>query len=92
MRTNPPGEDIEEGEGKKPMVVGEPGGLEGDRDERESADGPVNVKKKGKTNSLLDLYPGEQRQPDSQDAGRLPECFAMNKGTFRGHGCLSSFL
>lgn len=28
MRTNPPGEDREEGEGKKPMVVGEPGGLE----------------------------------------------------------------
>lgn len=26
MRTNPPGEDREEG--KKPMVVGEPGGLE----------------------------------------------------------------
>lgn len=38
MRTNPPGEDIEEGEGKKPMVVGEPGGLERERDKRESAD------------------------------------------------------
>lgn len=28
MRTNPPGEGREEGEGKKPRVVGEPGGLE----------------------------------------------------------------
>lgn len=27
MRTNPPGEEREEGEGKKPTVVGEPGGL-----------------------------------------------------------------
>lgn len=34
MRTNPPGEDREEGEGKKPRVVGEPGGLE--RDKRET--------------------------------------------------------
>lgn len=28
MRTNPPGEVRDEGEGKNPMVVGEPGGLE----------------------------------------------------------------
>lgn len=28
MRTNPPGEERDEGEGKKPTVVGEPGGLE----------------------------------------------------------------
>lgn len=28
MRTKPPGEESEEGEGKKPMAVGEPGGLE----------------------------------------------------------------
>lgn len=27
MRTNPPGVDREEGEGKNPTVVGEPGGL-----------------------------------------------------------------
>lgn len=31
MRTNPPGEEREEGEGKKPKVVGEPGGLEKER-------------------------------------------------------------
>lgn len=31
MRTNPPGEEREEGEGKKPTVVGEPGGLERDK-------------------------------------------------------------
>lgn len=30
MRINPPGEEREEGEGKKPRVVGEPGGLEED--------------------------------------------------------------
>lgn len=42
MRTNPPGEDIEEGEGKKPMVVGEPGGLEGERETSEKAQtGPL---------------------------------------------------
>lgn len=29
MRTNPPGVDREEGEGKNPTVVGEPGGLKG---------------------------------------------------------------
>lgn len=28
MRTNPPGGVREEGEGKKPTVVGEPGGLQ----------------------------------------------------------------
>lgn len=37
MRTNPPGEDREEGEGKKPMVVGEPGGLERERETGEKA-------------------------------------------------------
>ena len=36
MRTNPPGEEMEEGEGKKPTVVGDPGGLE--KDGREGAD------------------------------------------------------
>lgn len=36
MRTNPPGEDREEGEGKKPTVVGEPGGLEGKKKKNRS--------------------------------------------------------
>lgn len=31
MRINPPGVDSDEGEGKNPTVVGEPGGLEKDR-------------------------------------------------------------
>ena len=34
MRTNPPGDEREEGEGKKPTVVGEPGGLEKDKKRR----------------------------------------------------------
>lgn len=42
MRTNPPGEERDEGEGKKPRVVGEPGGLIGEEwwriDKREDTD------------------------------------------------------
>lgn len=36
MRTIPPGEDREEGEGKKPIVVGEPGGLETEREKAQT--------------------------------------------------------
>lgn len=34
MRTNPPGDERDEGEGKKPKVVGEPGGLKKKKKQR----------------------------------------------------------
>lgn len=92
---------MEEGEGKKPMVVGDPGGLERGGDVGESSDGPSTSGEKGTTNSLPDMYPDKDHlihkalgapPTTTTTTTTKKRCVATNKGTFKGHRCLSGFL
>lgn len=62
MRTIPPGEDREEGEGKKPIVVGEPGGLETERKKAQTQ--TVSVERKKNQNNHISCC--KQSLHDSQ--------------------------
>lgn len=91
MRTNPPGEEMEEGEGKKPTVVGEPGGLE--KEKRDGMDGQKMYTKKINFNYMSLSIAMKNHKVLQGVAYKLPHfpTEGSHRG-IRGHWCLPSCL
>lgn len=83
MRTIPPGEDREEGEGKKPIVVGEPGGLETEREKAQTE----TVSMERKKNEIITFLVANKAcmiHKIGSNFGCRLKMFLMNKRTIRG--------